>query len=294
MHPQTRGALEMTVAMSILGSIGWFVVESGQPAASVVFWRCVFGAATLLAVCAGLGLFRKLTLHQWGLAVLGGAAIVTNWGLLFASYPRASISVATAVYNTQPFMLVALGSVFFGERITATKLAWLGLSFSGVLMIVQGQPRDAALGASFMQGVALAFAAAFFYAVATIATKRLAGTPPHLVALIQVSVGIALLAPFVDVDALPRDARSWSCLVTLGVVHTGLMYILPYGAIQKLPTHLTGALSFLYPVAALAVDYVAYGHRLQAMQIVGAVAILLAAAGMNLGWSPRRARGVGS
>ena len=36
-------------------------------------------------------------------------------------------------------------------------------------------------------------------------------------------------------------------LVTLGVVHTGLVYILMYGAIQKLPTHLQGSLSFIYP-----------------------------------------------
>jgi drug/metabolite transporter (DMT)-like permease len=51
--------------------------------------------------------------------------------------------------------------------------------------------------------------------------------------------------------------------VTLGIVHTGLMYVLLYGAIQKLPTALTGALSFIYPIAAIFVDWFAFGHRLQ-------------------------------
>ena len=74
-------------------------------------------------------------------------------------------------------------------------------------------------------------------------------------------------------------------LAILGIVHTGLMYILMYGAIQKLPTYLQGSLSFIYPVVAILVDVVAFGHRLQAVQIVGALAILIAAAGMNLGWS---------
>jgi drug/metabolite transporter (DMT)-like permease len=77
-------------------------------------------------------------------------------------------------------------------------------------------------------------------------------------------------------------------LIAVGVVHTGLMYVLLYGAIQKLPTHLTGALSFIYPVAAILVDRFAFGHTLQPMQIAGAAVILLAAAGMNLGWSPAR------
>jgi drug/metabolite transporter (DMT)-like permease len=64
------------------------------------------------------------------------------------------------------------------------------------------------------------------------------------------------------------------------------MYILLYGAIQRLPTHLTGSLSFIYPIVAIVVDIVAFGHRLQLAQFLGAGAILLAAAGMNLGWSP--------
>ena len=58
MNEKTRGTVEMTTAMTISGTIGWFVVRSGQPVMDVVFWRCLFGAITLLAVCAGLGLLR--------------------------------------------------------------------------------------------------------------------------------------------------------------------------------------------------------------------------------------------
>lgn len=280
-----RGTVQMSVAMIISGSIGWFVVQSGQPVMDVVFWRCVFGAATLLLVCLATGLLRGLPLRLFGFAALGGAAIVINWLLLFAAYPRASISVATVVYNTQPFILVGLGALFFGERLTATRLMWLGLSFAGVLLIVQARPEAGYTGDGFLGGVLLALGAAFFYAVATIVAKKLSGTPPHLIALIQVCVGILLLAPFANLSALPDKAGEWGALIALGVLHTGLMYILLYSAIQKLPTHLTGSLSFIYPVAAIAVDALAFGHRLQAMQVLGAVAILLAAAGMNLGWS---------
>lgn len=284
---QARGTAEMAVAMGILGTIGWFVVQSGQPVMDVVFWRCAFGAATLLIVCAAMGMLRgTLSWRMAAFAALGGAAIVVNWVLLFAAYSRASISIATAVYNTQPFILVALGALFFSERLTAVKLVWLGISFAGVLLIVQGKPGAAYTGTDFAIGIALAFGAAFFYALAAIIAKKLSGTPPHLIALIQVCVGTLMLAPFANFSDLPADARTWGLLVTLGVVHTGLMYILLYGAIQKLPTHLTGSLSFIYPVAAIAVDFFAFGHRLQLAQLIGAAAILVAAAGMNLGWAP--------
>lgn len=48
------------------------------------------------------------------------------------------------------------------------------------------------------------------------------------------------------------------------------MYILLYGAIQRLPTHLTGSLSFIYPIVAIIVNIVAFGHRLQLAQFLGA------------------------
>ena len=280
-----RGSLEMVAAMLISGTIGWFVLVSGQPVLDVVFWRCVLGAGTLLLICAVMGFLKPgiLSRTTFLLAVLSGVAIVGNWLLLFASYSRASIAIGTAVYNVQPFLLVGLAAVFLGERITAAKLTWLTLAFLGMLAIVsahgQGQCGD-----EYLLGIGLALGAALLYAVAALIIKRLSGTPPHLIALIQVSTGALLLAPWVGFGGLPAAPAALGSLVTLGVVHTGLMYVLLYSAIQRLPTALTGALSFIYPIAAILVDWVAFGHRLAPLQWLGVALILLAAAGMQQGW----------
>ncbi|WP_269581515.1 DMT family transporter [Roseibium sp. Sym1] len=286
MDTTLRGAAEMTAAMTILGTIGLFVVLSGQGAIDVVFWRCAFGALALLVICTMQGLIRRqLTWKQAGVAAVGGVAIVVNWAMLFSAYGEASIGVATAVYNTQPFILVGFGVLFLGERMTATKLAWLALAFAGVVLIVQTKSGSADYaGTNYALGIALALGAAFFWAVAALLTKKLTGTPPQLIALIQVCVGILMLAPFVSWTALPAGTTAWGALLTLGAVHTGIMYILMYGAVQKLPTYLQGAFSFIYPVVAILVDYAAFGHKLQALQLVGAGAIILAAMGMTFGW----------
>jgi drug/metabolite transporter (DMT)-like permease len=285
-----KGTAEMTAAMLISGTIGWFVIMSGQPVSGVVFWRCLFGAVTLIVICGFLGLLRPgiMTLKMFAIAALGGIAIVSNWLLLFASYSHASISIATTVYNTQPFMLLVLGALFLGEKITAAKLFWLALAFAGMAAIVEAKPETGSLGGSYGTGILMALGAAFFYALAALAAKWLKGTPPHLIALIQVSTGVVMLIPFTDFSSLPQGSGAWSILLTMGIVHTGLMYVLLYGAIQKLPTHLTGALSFIYPIAAILVDRLAFGHALQPMQILGAAIILVSAAGMNLGWTPVR------
>ncbi len=291
-----RGSLEMAAAMVISGTIGWFVLMSGQPVLDVVFWRCLFGALTLLLICGLMGFLRPglLSWPVFGLAVVSGAAIVGNWALLFAAYSGASIGIATAVYNTQPFMLVALGAMFLGERITLDKMMWLSLAFIGMLAITQSHGSAGSGGHAYLLGISLALGAAFLYAIAALLVKRLTGTPPHLIALIQVCTGILMLAPFAEVSALPgQTAMAWITLLSMGIVHTGLMYVLLYGAIQKLPTALTGALSFIYPVVAILVDWVAFGHRLQWLQWFGVAAILFAAAAMRQGWRVGR-RGAAS
>lgn len=279
------GSWEMIAAMLISGTIGWFVLVSGVSVIEVVFWRCVIGGLTLLLVCALLG-YLRVDLLSWatfGLAMLSGVAIVGNWLLLFESYSRASIAISTAVYNVQPFMLVMLAALFLGEKITVQKLAWLSLAFLGMLAIVTAHG-DQPTGDDYLAGIALALGAALLYAIAALIIKRLKDVPPHLMALIQVTTGALLLAPLVPWHSLPVTTNAWAALVTLGVVHTGVMYVLLYGAIQKLPTAITGALSFIYPIAAIFVDWIAFGHRLGWLQWLGVMAILLAAAGLQRGW----------
>ncbi len=64
------------------------------------------------------------------------------------------------------------------------------------------------------------------------------------------------------------------------------MYQLLYSALQQLPTPLIGSLSFIYPLVAIAVDAVLFGHTLSIVQMFGGV-LILAAAGNNLGWGDR-------
>ncbi|BES86138.1 DMT family transporter [Pectobacterium araliae] len=255
---------------------------------TVVFWRCAFGTVTMLIVCGLLGLLRRDVINrkQAGIAILGGLALVLNWTLLFGAYSQASIAVATVVYHTQPFMLVGLGALFFREALTFNKVCWLLFAFGGIVLIVSAQTGADSANKSYLSGILMALSAAFFYAVTAAITKKLSGLPPHVLVLIQLLVGVVVLAPFAAIAASPTTSQ-WRMLVAIGVIHTGLMSTLLYSAIQKIPTALVGALSFIYPVIAALVDWAAFGHRLDAMQLVGAAAILLSAAGMTFGWRIR-------
>ncbi|MFD9004721.1 DMT family transporter [Streptomyces sp. NPDC059582] len=292
--PQTRGALELTAAMALSGTLGVFVVESGQPSFNVVFFRCVFGALALAAYCAIRGLFHDhhFTRRTFGLAVLGGVCIVFNWVLLFSAYGKTSISVATVVYHTQPFYVVILGLLLFKERLDRHQAAWIGIAFVGVLLVADLTAAEGPRGDAYLLGVGQALLAALLYAFATVIAKHLKSVRPELTALTQASVGIPLLLPFTALGRTAGLGADWGWLVGLGVIHTCLMYILLYASYQKLPTAKIAVLSFVYPAVAILVDFVVYGHHITPLQALGVPLIAVAGLGVNLGWhllpAPRR------
>ncbi|MET7616058.1 DMT family transporter [Streptomyces sp. NPDC005408] len=292
---ETKGAIELTAAMVLSGTLGIFVVESGASPFNVVFFRCVFGAIALALYCLVRGLFKNhgFTPKKVGLAALGGVFIVFNWAFLFESYESTSISVATVVYHTQPFYVVLLGALLFRDKLTRTKFGWLGIAFVGLILVAGVSVSDFQGGGNkeYLTGLGFALLAALFYAFATVITKRVTGVKPHLVALIQVVLGIPLLLPFASFGDMKGMGGDWGWLVGLGLIHTCLMYVLMYSAYQKLPTAKIAVLAFIYPAIAMLCDWAVYGHSVSLLQALGIPLIVGASLGINLGWQfgPRRA-----
>lgn len=279
------GTIEMSAAMVLSGFIGFFVVESEQPIWNVIFFRCLFGALGLAVYCGWRGFLSPWPLKGRAviIALFAALALVLNWVLLFNAYSYASISLATVVYNTQPFFLILAGSIVLGEKIAIGKLPWFVTAFVGLLLIVELSANDLS-GNQQIIGFAMALGAAILYAINTLLTKQLVGVRPEVIALVNTFIGIIVLIPLADFHGLPNQLLHWGYLVILGVVHTCIMYILMYSSYQKLPITIIAILAFLYPAVAIIVDYVIYNQSLTIYQWLGVIAILCSVTGLNLGW----------
>jgi drug/metabolite transporter (DMT)-like permease len=281
---QRKGTAQLTAAMVLSGTLGVFVVESGASPFDVVFFRVLFGALALGGYIAARGWLRDhgFTPRTLGLAVLGGVFIVFNWVFLFQSYETTSISVATVVYHTQPFYVVLLGALLFRERLTAAKVGWIAVAFAGLILVSGVTPGDFAAGGGYLLGIGQALLAALLYGLSTVVTKRITGVRPHLIALVQVLVGIPLLLPFADFGAMGGTGADWGWLVGLGVIHTGVMYVLMYAAYAQLPTAKIAVLAFVYPAVAMVMDWAVYGHHIGLVQALGVPLIVAASLKVTL------------
>jgi drug/metabolite transporter (DMT)-like permease len=274
---QQGGKWRMATAMAMSGTIGLFVLGSGQQPLTVVLFRCLVGGVLLLAYLKWQGLWKSFDRKAALWLLAGGAALVINWLCLFTAYRLSSISVATIVYHMQPFFLVLLVALAQRQLPQRHRLLVLAAAFIGVVLTSGIDHIDA----SALAGALLALAAAFLYAINTLATRQLAGFAPAQIAGLQLLMGAAVLTPLLasqtgTVTVATMPAQAWLCVGVLGVLHTAVMYNLMYGAYQRLRAEQIAILSFIYPLVAVLVDLVAFHTVLRPLQIAGMVLILAA------------------
>ena len=285
LSPGRRAVAALATGNLLLGTLGIFVVESGQDTVTIVFWRCLFGALALALYgrWAGWLTMRGIGRGALLLSALTGLLMVGNWLLFTAALGRVGIAAATIVFHVQPFLVVLLGAALFREALTAARLGWVALAFAGLVAAIGPQALRPDGDAGYLVGIGCALAGAGLYAGVTLAAKRFAGVDPRMLALIQCLVGVPLLLVLEPAGPAGISAGQWGWLAGIGLVHTGLVYALVYGALPALATPVIAVLAFLYPASAVLLDALVYGRLIGAGQAVGLALIAIAALGVTLG-----------
>jgi drug/metabolite transporter (DMT)-like permease len=276
MNKEKIGYIELISAMFLSGTIGMFVEFSKQPIINVVFYRCAIGSVCLLIYFFLKGLFKKqpaFSKRDCLLVGVVGISVVLNWLALFSSYAYTSIGIATTIYHVQPIIVFFVGAFFFKEKITGSRMLWLAIAFLGVLLIINPAAQSV-VGNDYFKGCILALIAACLYSVATLATKSIKVASPYVIALTQMLIGSLILWPFVQFSILPQTSLQYSSIVILGIVHSAFMYILLYSSYQKLSTSSIAILSYIYPLVAVAIDFIVFDKTLSILQIMGGIMVL--------------------
>ncbi|MGE8607846.1 MAG: DMT family transporter [Acinetobacter baumannii] len=279
------GTLEMVIAMLLSGSIGLFVIKSGQSPVNIVFFRCLISALCLIPICYFYGHFRKVYFgkKELFLMVTSGLLIIFNWVLLFAAFPKTSISLATIVYHVNPFVILFLGALIFHEKLNKNDVLWTIIAFIGLIVIIG--LGNASVNTNELVGLGLVLIATTLYSISVLITKKLSNTPPLLIVFIQTLSGAIAMTPFMSVFENPPIGQQWLFVVGLGVLHTAFLYYLMYSAIKKIPLNNIAILSFIYPISTIVIDYFFFDHVLTSTQVLGAGLILLGVLGVKLHWN---------
>lgn len=272
------GAIKLSLAMVIMGTVGFFVLEAQQPPQNIVFFRCLFGVLSMAPYCFFMGMFKDtgITKKKFILLILSGVFLVCNWIMLFKSFKYSSIAVSTTIYHIQPFIFVAIWSLVNKEKIQPEKFIYMIFAFIGVIFVIDISMNEFQASSNYFVGALLSLAAALFWAISATMVKLIQGVKPYITVLIQMIVGVVTILPFVDFSQTSSvSGLQIGYLITLGVVHSCVVYVLMYSSYKTLRAPLIAILTFIYPIVAILLDVVVYGKVLSAIQIGGILMILV-------------------
>ena len=230
------------------------VMEFGAvPTAGV---RVAIAALFLLPLLMVKGLGTEMRQH-WKLTMSVG---LLNSAIPFACFSFALLSISTGLSSilnaTVPLFGALIAWVWLKDRPDGARLLGLGIGFLGVawLALDKASFKLDASGRATGWAVLACLLGSVCYGIAASFTKRyLSGVPPLVTATgSQSGAALGLALPTLWLwPAHTPGMRAWLALLVLGVVCTGLAYILYFRLIEQVGPARALAVTFLVPVFAV-------------------------------------------
>lgn len=268
--------LRIIIAMIIVGTIGIFVEYINLPSLVIATARAFGGAAFMLFVM--LLMRKKIHMNQIKenavFLIISGISMGGNWIFLFEAYKYVSIAIAILCDYMAPIFVIMLSPILLKEKVTWKKLLCILGAIYGMFLIsgiVGNVEAD-------IRGVALGLLSAVMYSSMVICNKKIKGMDGLEKTFCQMVVAAFVIIIYtlltVDIQNLHFTEQSIILLVVVGVVHTGIAYLLFIPVISQLPAITTSVLSYIEPVVAILTSAMILGQMLSIQQVVGTILIL--------------------
>jgi DME family drug/metabolite transporter len=218
---------------------------------------------------------------QWSTAIVGGVGLAVSQAAYFASADTAGVALATLVTMGTCPVLIALGARYLlGERLSAGRVAAIGLALVGLVLLTVG-PHG---GSDSTLGILLALLSAATYSAVILQARARQGQGEMLPAYV---VGMLCLAPIAIVEgAIPHGGNTFEAigwLVYLGLVPTVLAYQWFFAGLATVPAATASVIALLESATAAAIAVGLLGEHLSPVALAGMAVLLIAVTFMARG-----------
>lgn len=258
------------------------VVEFGVAATAAM--RVAVATAFLAPLMLAKGHGAAFRANLWKVCAVG----VVNSALPFLFFSFALLSITTglsAILNaTVPLFGALVAWWWLKDRPTGSRVLGLVIGFAGVAALAWDKASfkpDAATGIAPAWAVLACLLATVCYAIAASATKRyLSGLPPLVTATgsqLGATFVLALPALWLQPERMP-GTQAWLAVIVLGVLCTGIAYVLYFRLIEQAGPARALAVTFAIPVFAVLYGALFLGEPVTAWMLMGGAVVLLGTA----------------
>ncbi|SFI98898.1 rarD protein [Terrisporobacter glycolicus] len=270
--------LGLIISMLIWGSIGIFVKYINFTSSQIALVRAIVGSIFLIifSVISKESLSKEKIKSNLLVLICCGICLGFNWIFLFQAYHYTTVSTATICYYLAPIIVMFLSPFLLKEKLNSVKVCCIVAAMIGMLCIV-GIDKSS-MGENNMVGILYGLSAACFYTGVVILNKFLKGISGRDSATVQLSVSAIFLLPYVifteKISLVGVSSQSIILLLVLGVVHTGIAYLLYFTVIQKIESQTVAIYSYVDPISAIFMSAIILNESMSLLQIIGGILIL--------------------
>ncbi|MBP3352707.1 MAG: EamA family transporter [Lachnospiraceae bacterium] len=277
MNKQKRAKLLLSLSMIIFGTLGVFTRNIAVTSGELALYRAILAAVLIMGyfLITGQRIDLKSIKKELLLLLFSGMAMGINWILLFEAYKHTTISAATLSYYFAPVIVTLVCPILFHEKLGKKQLICFLMSTLGLVLVIGFEN----LGdGNHVLGILLGLGAAVFYATVILLNKFIKNVEGIHRTFLQFLAAIAILVPYVlitgDLQIGMLDGKGWVCLLTVGLLHTGITYCMYFSALKELKGQEIAILSYLDPLVAVAISFFILGEPMTIWQMLGGVLIL--------------------
>lgn len=258
---------------------------------TLVAFRALFGLLFGIVVIFIQRVQLPPSFKAWSPLLLLG---ITNVAIPFflISWGEQSIdsAVAAILDATVPLFTILIAHyLLHDDKMTWPKVLGLLVGFAGVIVLMS---KD--VGASFgslLGQLAVVLASAFYAGSAVFARKTTEDTPGILRSagpLVSATVVMWLATFFVERPVeIPQLGITWIALLFLGILGSGLAFVLAYYLIHEIGPTRTSMVTYLFPLGGVILGVAFLNEELSWQLLVGAALIVLSLVVAN--WQPASA-----
>ena len=245
--------------------------------------RVGIAALFLLPLLLLRGQWPALSTHWKKIFFLG----MLNSGIPFALYAYALLSISTGLSSllnaTVPLFGALVAWLWLKDRPHGMKILGLLIGFVGVAMLAWGKASFKPDASGLVTGWAVlaCLGACLCYGLSASFTKRYLGGVPSLViatgSQLGATLGLALPTLWLWPSRTP-SSTAWLALLAVGVLCTGVAYVLFFRLIDKVGAAGSLTVTFLIPVFAVFYGVVFLGESVTAWMLICGTVILLGTA----------------
>ena len=277
-----RSRLQLIFSMLLFGTIGTLARYINMPSSIICLGRAFFGVITILIL---LGARKEkpdaeaIRRNIWWL-LLSSTLMCCNWICQFEAYKYTTIAAATLCYYMQPVFYILAGAVVLREKLTTKKVACVAAAFCGMILV--SGVLQIGFHISELKGAVFGVTGGFFYAMVVLINKYMKDISPVNTTIMQLALVSVIMLPYSAATGAFSEVNvtliGVICLLILGVLHTGIGYIIYFDAVNKLPAQTVGILGYIDPVEAGMLSAFLLKEPVNIYTVIGAVMILGAAA----------------